>query len=64
MTDHMLINGYSDGDVDTNASPLLTLNDIVSERFSRRATLRGGLGATAAALFGTSLLTACGEDDG
>jgi uncharacterized protein len=61
MTDN--IANYSDGDVDTNFSANASLQDIVSERYSRRQTLFGGLGAATMALFGTSMLTACGEDD-
>lgn len=55
--------GYSDGDIDTNNSPNLTLRGIVDERYSRRQTLFGGLSATAIAFFGTSLLAACGSDN-
>lgn len=54
---------YTDGDVDTNGSANPTLNDLVADRFSRRSALRGGAGATIAALFGTSFLAACGGDD-
>jgi len=54
---------YDDGDVDTNRSGNLTLNAIIEERLSRRQTLLGGAGATAMALFGTTLLAACSEDD-
>ena len=60
----MEFTGYSDGDVDTNHTDLPTLNEIVSERYSRRAALRGGVSATLAAAFGSSLLAACGDDDG
>jgi len=55
------ITGYSDGDVDTNTSGNPTLAAIVEERYSRRQTLRGGLSATAMALFGSSMLAACGD---
>jgi secreted PhoX family phosphatase len=61
MTD--TITNYSDGDVDTNLSANVSLQDIVAERYSRRQTLFGGLGAATMALFGTSMLTACGNDD-
>lgn len=54
---------YTDGDVATNTSANASLNELVAERYSRRQTLFGGLGATALALFGTTMLTACGEDD-
>jgi len=53
---------YTDGDVDTNTSANPSLNELVAERYSRRQTLFGGLGATALALFGTTMLTACGDD--
>lgn len=55
--------GYSDGDVDTNLSDQPTLNAIVEARYSRRTALRGGAGATVAALLGTTFLAACGSDD-
>lgn len=58
--DHM----YTDGDIDTNRSGNLSLNRIVEERYSRRATLFGGLKASAAAFLGTSMLTACFDDEG
>lgn len=35
---------------------------IISERYSRRSALMGGLGATTLALFGTTLLSACGDE--
>lgn len=57
--DHM----YTDGDIDTNRSGNLSLNRIVEERYSRRTTLFGGLKASAAAFLGTSLLTACFDDN-
>jgi secreted PhoX family phosphatase len=63
MTDYNPIIGYSDGDVDTNNSGNMTLESIVGERYSRRQTLFGGLSAAALALFGTSMLTACGDDN-
>lgn len=55
--------GYSDGDVDTNVSDNPTLSSIVAERYSRRQTLFGGISATALAVFGTSMLAACGDDN-
>lgn len=55
--------GYSDGDVDTNLSDQPTLNDLIDARYSRRTALRGGAGATIAALLGTTLLAACGDDE-
>ena len=62
MTDNVVA-GYSDGDVNTNSSDNPTLNTIVSQRYSRRQTLFGGLSATAMAVFGASMLTACGDDN-
>ncbi|WP_120076945.1 PhoX family protein [Aurantiacibacter odishensis] len=55
--------GYSDGDVDTNSTGNLHLNEIISDRFSRRQTMLGGMKASAAAFFGTSLLAACSDDE-
>lgn len=55
--------GYTDGDLDTNTSANPSLNSLIAERYSRRATLRTGLNATIFALLGTTLLTACGEDN-
>jgi secreted PhoX family phosphatase len=55
--------GYTDGDIDTNASLLPTLNQLADERFSRRQTIVGSLKASAMAFMGTSLLAACGDDD-
>jgi secreted PhoX family phosphatase len=59
MTD---ITNYSDGDVDTNLSANRSLNDIVAERYSRRQTLFGGMGAATMALFGTTILAGCNSD--
>ncbi|MDV3457358.1 DUF839 domain-containing protein [Sphingomonas sp. HF-S4] len=50
--------GYSDGDVDTNRSSAVTLNELASQRLSRRQALRGG-SALVAATLGGSLLAAC-----
>ena len=61
MTDDVVA-GYSDGDVNTNTSENPTLNTIVSQRYSRRQTLFGGLSATAIAVFGASMLAACSDD--
>ena len=65
MGDDMSIQfaGYSDGDIDTNLSDQPSLNDLIEARYSRRSALRGGAGATIAALLGTTLLSACGDDD-
>ena len=54
--------GYDDGDVDTNRSDNPSLNALVEQRYSRRQTMFGGLGATAAALLGTTVLSACSDD--
>jgi len=51
---------YSDGELDTNRSSNPTFQSIVEARYSRRATLLGGMSAAAAALFG---LAACSDDD-
>ena len=50
--------GYTDGDVDTNTSGNVTLNELAAQRISRRQTLRGG-SAIVAATLGTSMLAAC-----
>jgi secreted PhoX family phosphatase len=63
MTDSFLTTGYTDGDVDTNPSTVPSLEMLADERYSRRQTLFGGLGATSMALFGTTMLAACGGDD-
>ncbi|NJR79826.1 PhoX family protein [Sphingomonas corticis] len=55
--------GYDDGDIDTNRSRNTHLSEIVSERYSRRQTLLGGLGAMATAAFGASLLAGCSDDE-
>jgi secreted PhoX family phosphatase len=55
--------GYSDGDVDTNRSGNPTLASVVSERYSRRQALFGGVSAATVAVFGSSLLSACGDGD-
>tara|TARA_A100001391_G_scaffold7621_6_gene4922 strand:+ start:1220 stop:3694 length:2475 start_codon:yes stop_codon:yes gene_type:complete len=54
--------GYSDGDVDTNDSGNRSLNAIADERYSRRQTMVGGLRASAAAVFGSAMLSACDFD--
>jgi secreted PhoX family phosphatase len=55
--------GYTDGGVDTNLSNNPTLESIVEARYSRRHTLFGGISAAAMAVFGGSLLSACGDDN-
>ncbi|WP_404337504.1 alkaline phosphatase PhoX [Sphingomonas sp. MMS12-HWE2-04] len=54
--------GYSDGDIDTNRSTAITLNELADQRLSRRNMLRGG-GALIAATLGSSLLAACDNQD-
>ncbi|VWX54892.1 PhoX family phosphatase [Novosphingobium sp. 9U] len=63
MTERYLITGYTDGDVDTNQSLVPSLESLAAERYSRRKALMGGLGATGMALFGTTMLSACGGSD-
>jgi len=53
---------YTDGDIDTNRSDNPTLMSLVERRYSRRSLL-GGLSAASMAVFGSSLLTACGGDN-
>ena len=56
------LDGYWDGDVDTNRSTASPhLNDLVAQRYSRRQTLFGGLGAMTTAVFGAALLAGCGD---
>lgn len=54
---------YTDGDIDTNRSANASLSDIVSQRYSRRQTLFGGASAAAVAFLGTTLLSACEEEN-
>lgn len=54
--------GYSDGDVDTNRSGAVTLNELADQRYSRRTLLRGS-SAIVAATMGGSLLAACDSND-
>jgi secreted PhoX family phosphatase len=63
MTTELSGIGYSDGEIDTNRSGNRPLASIVDERYSRRQTLFGGIGAITMAAFGTSLLAACGDDN-
>jgi secreted PhoX family phosphatase len=56
----IITGAYEDGDVDTNVSGNPHLRDLVRERYSRRATLFGGLSALTFATLG---LAACGDDD-
>ncbi len=57
-----IMRGYSDGDIDTNATGNADLVTLIAERYSRRDTLLGGLSASAAAFLGTTLLAACEGD--
>ncbi|HEY9554604.1 alkaline phosphatase PhoX [Allosphingosinicella sp.] len=59
---HMFPMGYSDGDVDTNLSGNTPFASIVSERYSRRQTMFGGVAALTTAVLSTSLLAACDDD--
>ena len=54
---------YSDGDVDNNQSDNPALSTVVDRRISRRATILGGARATGVAVFGSTLVTACGGED-
>ncbi|MHA6720813.1 PhoX family protein [Sphingomonas sp. RS6] len=49
---------YTDGDVDTNASTEVTLNELADQRYSRRQMLRGS-SAIVAATIGGSVVAAC-----
>ncbi len=55
---------YSDGDVDTNRSGNPNLGSMIEKRVSRRATIFGGGKAAGAAVFGSTLLAACGDEGG
>lgn len=63
MTEGLLANGYTDGDVDTNSTTERSLESMAAERYSRRQALFRGAGATTMAFMGTALLAACGDDD-
>ncbi len=52
----------NDEDAIVNTSSNPHINDLLAARLSRRNTLKGGIGATTAALFGGLSLTACGGD--
>lgn len=64
MTEMNPATTYSDGDVDTNDSTQRSLESMAAERYSRRQALYRGAGATTMAFMGTSLLAACGDDNG
>jgi secreted PhoX family phosphatase len=64
MTDSTTVTfGYDDGDIDTNRSGGVSLNDMVERRYSRRDALRGGVSAAAFAVFGGAVLAACSDKD-
>jgi secreted PhoX family phosphatase len=48
---------------DCNRSTNVHIGDLVEQRYSRRQTLLGGMSAAATAIFGGSLLAACGSDN-
>ncbi len=54
--------GYTDGDTDTNRSENTPLEALIEARYSRRATLRSGTAAAAAAVFGGAMVTACDDE--
>ncbi|KQU55978.1 phosphatase [Sphingomonas sp. Leaf339] len=54
---------YDDGDIDTNVSANPHIDELIASRYSRRQTLRGGLSAMTAAVFGGMLLSGCDDDD-
>lgn len=57
------ITAYTDGDIDTNRSSNTSLHDLIEQRYSRRQTLLGGMSTAAVAMFGTAMLSACGDDE-
>ena len=63
MTHDLPATGYTDGDVDTNASEVPSLEMLADQRYSRRQALFRGAGATTMAFMGTALLAACSDDD-
>ncbi|WP_395390971.1 alkaline phosphatase PhoX [Novosphingobium sp. BL-8A] len=63
MTHDLPATGYTDGDVDTNASEVPSLETLADQRYSRRQALFRGAGATTMAFMGTALLAACSDDD-
>jgi secreted PhoX family phosphatase len=63
MSEQNFVTAYTDGDIDTNRTDSPSLMDLVQHAWSRRQTMRGGLGATAAAFLGTTLLAACDDND-
>ena len=63
MTDFAGDFGYTAGDVDTNRTDNPTLESLVSQRYSRRQTMLGGISAASLAFAGSLPLAACGDDD-
>lgn len=63
MSDTLVENGYTDGDVDTNQTTAVSLETLADARYSRRQAIFGGAKATSLALMGTTMLAACGEDN-
>lgn len=55
--------GYDDGDIDTNVSANPHIGELIASRYSRRQTLRGGISAMTAAVFGAGMLAGCDQDD-
>ena len=62
MSDTLVQNGYTDGDVDTNPTSAVSLETLADTRYSRRQAIFGGAKATSLALMGTTMLAACGDD--
>ena len=62
MSDTLVQNGYTDGDVDTNPTNAVSLETLADTRYSRRQAIFGGAKATSLALMGTTMLAACGDD--
>lgn len=54
---------YSDGEIDTNRSSNSSIHDLIDQRYSRRQTLLGGMSTAAVAMFGTAMLSACGDGE-
>lgn len=59
---HTPVSEYDDNEV-VNTSANAHMDSILAARLSRRSTLKGGIGATTAALLGGVGLSACGGDD-
>ena len=59
---HTPVSEYDDNEI-VNTSANAHMESILAARLSRRSTLKGGIGATTAALLGGVGLSACGGDD-